>query len=94
MTEDNVRLTSTDASGHEVIDKTVNPLFDYLIDRSAFTTEVEKHKASPTASETVYSPAADVYLIENAGTYALPATVTRGIVIATGDVRCPASLRE
>ena len=80
-------LTSTDASGHEVIDKTVNPLFDYLIDRSAFTTEVEKHKASPTASETVYSPAADVYLIENAGTYALPATVTKGIVIATGDVR-------
>ena len=59
----------------------------YLIDRSAFTTEVEKHKASPTASETVYSPAADVYLIENAGTYALPATVTKGIVIATGDVR-------
>ena len=47
VTEDNVRLTSTDASGHEVIDKTVNPLFDYLIDRSAFTTEVEKHKASP-----------------------------------------------
>lgn len=46
VTEDNVRLTSTDASGHEVIDKTVNPLFDYLIDRSAFTTEVEKHKAS------------------------------------------------
>ena len=87
VTEDNVRLTSTDASGHEVIDKTVNPLFDYLIDRSAFTTEVEKHKASPTASETVYSPAADVYLIENAGTYALPATVTKGIVIATGDVR-------
>lgn len=87
VTEDNVRLTSTDASGHEVIDKTVNPLFDYLIDRSAFTTEVEKHKASPTASETVYSPAADVYLIENAGTYALPATVTKGIVIATGDVK-------
>lgn len=87
VTEDNVRLTSTDASGHEVIDKTVNPLFDYLIDRSAFTTEVEKHKASPTASETVYSPATDVYLIENAGTYALPATVTKGIVIATGDVR-------
>ena len=87
VTEDNVRLTSTDASGHEVIDKTVNPLFDDLIDRSAFTTEVEKHKASPTASETVYSPAADVYLIENAGTYALPATVTKGIVIATGDVR-------
>lgn len=87
VTEDNVRLTSTDVSGHEVIDKTVNPLFDYLIDRSAFTTEVEKHKASPTASETVYSPAADVYLIENAGTYALPATVTKGIVIATGDVK-------
>ena len=35
----------------------------------------------------MYSPAADVYLIENAGTYALPATVTKGIVIATGDVR-------
>ena len=63
VTEDNVRLTSTDASGHEVIDKTVNPLFDYLIDRSAFTTEVEKHKASPTASETVYSQL-DVYPVD------------------------------
>ena len=59
--------------------------YDYTT--NFITTEVEKHKASPTASETVYSPATDVYLIENAGTYALPATVTKGIVIATGDVR-------
>ena len=34
VTPDQVRLTSTDASGHEVIDKTVNPLFDKLIDRN------------------------------------------------------------
>lgn len=94
MTEDNVRLTSTDASGHEVIDKTVNPLFDYLIDRSAFTTEVEKHKASPTASETVYSPAADVYLIENAGTYALQLRLQRELSLQPGMSGCPDSLRE
>lgn len=94
VTEDNVRLTSTDASGHEVIDKTVNPLFDYLIDRSAFTTEVEKHKASPTASETVYSPAADVYLIEMPELMHFQLRLQRELSLQPGMSGCPASLRE
>ena len=87
VTPDQVRLTSTDASGHEVIDKTVNPLFDKLIDRKAFEQELEKHKTSTTESVTVYSPTTDVYLVKNTGTYALPNTVTRGLVVATGDVK-------
>ena len=87
VTPDQVRLTSTDASGHEVIDKTVNPLFDKLIDRKAFEQELEKHKTSTTESVTVYSPTTDVYLVKNTGTYALSNTVTRGLVVATGDVK-------
>ena len=84
-----VRLTSTDASGHEVIDKTVNPLFDKLIDRKAFEQELEKHKTSTTESfvtRCIHQPQMCIWL-KNTGTYALPNTVTRGLVVATGDVK-------
>ena len=87
VTPDQVRLTTTDASGHEVIDKTVNPLFDKIIDRAALEQEMEKHRTLTGSDTIVYSPVTDVYLIKNTGAYALPTSVTQGLVVATGDVK-------
>lgn len=87
VTPDQVRFSVTDASGHEKIDKSVDPLFDKLIDRSALQEEIEKHKNPGDTEFTVYHPADDVYLIDNTGVYHLPTEIKQGIVVATGSVK-------
>lgn len=90
VTPDQVRFATTDADGHEIIDKRINPMFDKLIDRDALVQEIEKHQDPSNPDTTVYQPVADVYLIKNTGTYVLP-TSTKGIVVATGDVKVAGS---
>lgn len=87
VTSDQVRFSVTDESGHEKIDKSINPLFDKLIDRSALQEEIAKHKNPGDAGFTVYHPADDVYLIDNTGVYNLPTSIQKGIVVATGSVK-------
>ena len=87
VTPDQVRFSVTDESGHEKIDKSINPLFDKLIDRSALQEEIAKHKNPGDAGFTVYHPADDVYLIDNTGVYNLPTSIQKGIVVATGSVK-------
>lgn len=87
VTPDQVRFSVTDESGHEKIDKSINPLFDKLIDRSALQEEIAKHKNPGDTGYAVYKPAADVYLIDNTGVYDLPTSITKGIVVATGSVK-------
>ena len=87
VTPDQVRFSVTDASGHEKIDKSVDPLFDKLIDRSALQEEIAKHRNPGDTEFTVYHPADDVYLIDNTGVYNLPTSITKGIVVATGSVK-------
>ena len=87
VTTDQVRFVTTDASGNEIIDKTVDSLFDSMIDRGALQTEVGNHTNSG-----IYCPVMDteknasVYLISDQGSYKLPNTITRGIVVAAGNV--------
>lgn len=83
-TREQVRLVTTDSSGHEVIDKSVQPMFDELIDRSALQNVLNGHRDA--SGVTVYSPATDVYLID-AKSYMLPNTITQGIVVATGNLK-------
>lgn len=87
VTPDQVRFSVTDESGHEKIDKSINPLFDKLIDRSALQAEIAKHKNPGDTEYSVYQPLADVYLIDNTGVYDLPTSITKGIVVATGSVK-------
>lgn len=87
VTPDQVRFSVTDENGHEKIDKSIDPLFDKLIDRSALQGEIAKHKNPGDAGFTVYHPADDVYLIDNTGVYDLPTSITKGIVVATGSVK-------
>ena len=87
VTPDQVRFSVTDENGHEKIDKSIDPLFDKLIDRSALQEEIAKHKNPGDAGFTVYHPADDVYLIDNTGVYDLPTSITKGIVVATGSVK-------
>ena len=87
VTLDQVRFSVTDEKGHEKIDKSIDPLFDKLIDRSALQEEIAKHKNPGDAGFTVYHPADDVYLIDNTGVYDLPTSITKGIVVATGSVK-------
>lgn len=87
VTPDQVRFSVTDESGHEKIDKSINPLFDKLIDRSALQEEIAKHKNPGDTGYAVYKPAADVYLIDNTGVFDLPTSITKGIVVATGSVK-------
>ena len=87
VTSDQVRFSVTDENGHEKIDKSIDPLFDKLIDRSALQEEIAKHKNPGDAGFTVYHPADDVYLIDNTGVYDLPTSITKGIVVATGSVK-------
>ena len=86
VTPDQVRFSVTDAKGYEKIDKSIDPLFDKLIDSSALQEEIAKHKNPGDAGFTVYHPADDVYLIDNTGVYDLPTSITKGIVVATGSV--------
>ena len=87
VTPDQVRFSVTDENGHEKIDKSIDPLFDKLIDRSALQEEIAKHKNPGDTGYAVYKPAADVYLIDNTGVYDLPTSITKGIVVATGRVK-------
>lgn len=87
VTPDQVRFSVTDEKGHETIDKSIDPLFDKLIDRSALQDEIAKHKNPGDTGDTVYNPATDVYLIDNAGVYDLPTSITKGIVVATGSIK-------
>ena len=87
VTPDQVRFSVTDENGHEKIDKSIDPLFDKLIDRNALQEEIAKHKNPGDAGFTVYHPADDVYLIDNTGVYDLPTSITKGIVVATGSVK-------
>ena len=87
VTSDQVRFSVTDENGHEKIDKSIDPLFDKLIDRSALQEEIAKHKNPGDTGYAVYKPAADVYLIDNTGVYDLPTSITKGIVVATGSVK-------
>ena len=87
VTPDQVRFSVTDENGHEKIDKSIDPLFDKLIDSSALQEEIAKHKNPGDAGFTVYHPADDVYLIDNTGVYDLPTSITKGIVVATGSVK-------
>lgn len=87
VTPDQVRFSVTDENGHEKIDKSIDPLFDKLIDRSALQEEIAKHKNPGDTGYAVYKPAADVYLIDNTGVYDLPTSITKGIVVATGSVK-------
>ena len=87
VTPDQVRFSVTDENGHEKIDKSIDPLFDKLIDRSALQEEIAKHKNPGDTGYAVYKPATDVYLIDNTGVYDLPTSITKGIVVATGSVK-------
>lgn len=93
VTPDQVRFSVTDENGHEKIDKSIDPLFDKLIDRSALQEEIAKHKNPGDTGFTVYHPADDVYLIDNTDNtdntdgYILPTSITKGIVVATGSVK-------
>lgn len=87
VTPDQVRFSVTDENGREKIDKSIDPLFDKLIDRSALQEEIAKHKNPGDTGYAVYKPAADVYLIDNTGVYDLPTSITKGIVVATGSVK-------
>ena len=87
VTPDQVRFSVTDENGHEKIDKSIDPLFDKLIDRSALQEEIAKHKNPGDTGFTVYHPADNVYLIDNTGVYDLPTSITKGIVVATGSVK-------
>ena len=87
VTPDQVRFSVTDENGQEKIDKSIDPLFDKLIDRSALQEEIAKHKNPGDTGYAVYKPAADVYLIDNTGVYDLPTSITKGIVVATGSVK-------
>ena len=96
VTPDQVRFSVTDEKGHEKIDKSIDPLFDKLIDRSALQEEIAKHKNPGDTGDVVYKPAADVYLIDNPDNpdnpdkpngYILPTSITKGIVVATGSVK-------
>lgn len=87
VTPDQVRFSVTDENGHEKIDKSIDPLFDKLIDRSALQEEIAKHKNPGDTGYAVYKPADDVYLIDNTGVYDLPTSITKGIVVATGSVK-------
>lgn len=87
VTPDQVRFSVTDEKGHEKIDKSIDPLFDKLIDRSALQEEIAKHKNPGDTEYSVYQPLADVYLIDNAKGYNLPTSITKGIVVATGSVK-------
>lgn len=88
VTEDNIRFIDS-SSGHEVINKRMDPVFDRLIDRDALVQEIEAHKDPLSPDMTVYQPNPnwDVYLIENTGIYVLPTSITKGIVVATGNVK-------
>lgn len=87
VTPDQVRFSVTDENGREKIDKSIDPLSDKLIDRSALQEEIAKHKNPGDTGYAVYKPAADVYLIDNTGVYDLPTSITKGIVVATGSVK-------
>lgn len=87
VTPDQVRFSVTDEYGHEKIDKSIDPLFDRLIDRSAMQEEIAKHRNPGDTGYTVYKAADDVYLIDNTGVYDLPTSITKGIVVATGSVK-------
>lgn len=87
VTPDQVRFSVTDENGREKIDKSIDPLFDKLIDRSALQEEIAKHKNPGDTGYAVYKPAADVYLIDNTGVYDLPTSIQKGIVVATGSVK-------
>lgn len=87
VTPDQVRFSVTDEKGHEKIDKSIDPLFDKLIDRSALQEEIANHKNPGDTGYVVYKPVADVYLIDNTGVYDLPTSITKGIVVATGSVK-------
>lgn len=87
VTPDQVRFSVTDENGHEKIDKSIDPLFDRLIDRSALQEEIAKHKNPGDTGYAVYHPAADVCLIDNTGVYDLPTSITKGIVVATGSIK-------
>lgn len=87
VTPDQVRFSVADESGYEKIDKSIDPLFDKLIDRSALQEEIAKHRNPGDTEFTVYHPADDVYLIDNTGVYNLPTSITKGIVVATGSVK-------
>ena len=94
---DNVRLTD-DGTATGTIDKSVNPMFDHLIDRAAFVAEVNTKGTDDGNGNKVYMPvdamAADnihhqsVILVDNAGsnTYDVTPLYSEGIIVATGDV--------
>lgn len=88
VTADNIRFLDS-SSGHEVINKRMDPMFDRLIDRDALVQAIEKNGNDYDGIK-VYSPATGVYLIENTGTYNLPTDIQKGIVVATGNVKVSA----
>lgn len=97
VTADNVRLTVGDDPS-AAIDKSVSPMFNHLIDQTAFETGVDADGSADGVGNRVYIPvdklAEDgthhqgVILVHNNGdnTYSIPDTYSEGIVVATGNV--------
>lgn len=89
VTEADVRLK--DAAGN--IDKSVDPMFDELIDRTALVAEIAANSSS--GEYVIDISGSHVVLVDNdglgAGAYSIPASYTDGIIVATGDVYVPAT---
>lgn len=82
------------------IDKTIEPLFDQLVDRAALTAEnpapVDVNAVTPVYEEPVSGSRNRVIVVvnnESCGTYRIPVNDTEGIVIATGDVEVAGTFR-
>lgn len=92
-----VRLLGADGK----VDKTINPMFDELIDRSTFEIVVNSNGSVVGSGGKEYVPVSKalaggthyqgVILVDNdgEGAYSIPTTYSQGIVVATGDVYVP-----
>lgn len=92
-----VRLTGAGGT----VDKTISPMFDELIDRTALEAEVASKGTTVSSGGKEYIPVSnalaggayyqEVILVDNdgEGAYTIPSICSQGIVVATGDVYVP-----
>ena len=81
----------TDTAGE--VDKTVSPLFDALVDRTAMSAAVDNNKSGSNEYYVAYRDAISgstghtgVVLAKNSTKLTIPSDITQGLVVATGDV--------
>ncbi len=89
ITADDVRITDTAGE----VDKTVSPLFDALVDRTAMSAAVDNNKSGSSEYYVAYREAISgstgdtgVVLAKNSTKLTIPSDITQGLVVATGDV--------